>query len=155
VACALKSYPIGTPIPYRLRVTTRTRLVERSHVPDDGNKSLFPALPTDPARLELWLFNYLHVKAQGRNSDFVRRTIGGLGGLGAAASRTASDAVRVAVDEPKWTPAEGEGDTCSGKGTWTRSVTFSSSLRFPCPPTITTSVLSCDVRSTRLHVATR
>jgi hypothetical protein len=48
---ALKSYPIGTPIPYRLRVTTRTRVVEHCHVPDDGNKSLFPALPTDPARL--------------------------------------------------------------------------------------------------------
>jgi hypothetical protein len=92
------------------------------------------------------------VKSQGRNSDFVRRTIGGLGGLGAAASRTASDAVRVAVDEPEWTPAGGEGNTSSGKGTWTRSVTFSSSLHFPCPPTITTSVLSCDVRSIRSHV---
>jgi hypothetical protein len=141
----LQSYPICTPIPFRLRVTTRTKPVERSDAPVEKGKPLFPAPPRDAAGVELRLDSVAYVEARRRGSSIETTVLAALGGLGSAAPRAAREAVSVTVDEPVWIPVEGASGKSSGKGTWNRNVTFSSSFVLACPPTVQTPILSCNV----------
>jgi hypothetical protein len=140
----LQSYPICTPIPYRLRVTTRTKPVNHNEKLVDRGTPLFPAPPRNTAGLDFRLDYIAQVKARRHGCSVETTSLASLGGLGSAARRAAREAVSMVVDEPLWTPAKGKS---GGKGTWTRSVTFSSSFVLTCPPTVETPILSCNVRS--------
>jgi hypothetical protein len=135
---ALASYPFGTPIPFRLRINTRTTPVKRDEAPTD---ELFPAPPKGPGGVELRLDVDAHLKINYHSRNIERHVLKSLGGLGEDASHAESAAVRVDTDAPEWIPAEDGGD----KGVWSRTVTFSSMLAFACPPTIQTPTLSCNV----------
>jgi hypothetical protein len=140
----LQSYPICTPIPYRLRVTTRTKPVDHNEKLIDRGTPLFPAPPKNPAGLDFRLDCIAQVKAGRHDCSVETTSLWSLGGLGTAARRAAREAVSMVIEEPLWNAAKGKSGS---KGTWTRSVTFSSSFVLTCPPTVDTSTLSCNVRS--------
>jgi hypothetical protein len=136
---ALPSLPVDTPIPFRLRVTTRTKPVVRTDSPSDGDGPLFPAPPADAAGLELSLRSVTHIKASIYTTDVRKCILASVGGLGAGVIAAA----RTAADDPVWIPGDG------AKGVWSRTVVFSSVLVLPCPPTLQTATLSCNVRLAR------
>jgi hypothetical protein len=144
----LATYPIGTPIPVQLRVTSRTKPLRASEHPaprPSDEKPLFPAPPVDPAQLELQVDRAVWIKAKSFRDRFQRTAEEGLGGFGAPAGSQACEAVRVEVQEPVWIPEGADEKSGEGKGVWSRTVVFESAFVLSCPPTLETPILTCNV----------
>ncbi|KAJ7223730.1 hypothetical protein B0H12DRAFT_1150509, partial [Mycena haematopus] len=130
----LPSFPITTPIPYSFHIVTETKTYDRTERPEDKNgKPLFPAPPTQSAKLHLNLRRTTQVRVHSRirliEDVFDLQRIGG--------AQTQRRAVEAVVDEPEWVPK----DTDKGRGFWRRSVHFNSTLDFPYSPTSSAETL--------------
>jgi hypothetical protein len=150
---SIPELPIKTPIPFQLRVTTRTKPLNRKHHPTpraDDMKPLFPTPPTTPNGIALKLDRLIHVKAGKHSYSFTSQSIRqkGLGGLSVHGTPPLPDVLRIVVDEPVWIPSEPESNKGAGVGVWGRTVTFESSITLSCPPSVCTPTLTSEVSST-------
>lgn len=154
----LPSFPIRTPLPFHLRVTTHTKPLERDGhpLPDgEGEKALFPAPPAGPSGIEFRLDRDLRVVAQGRRSGYTVEAMPALGGMGARASRQTGEVTRVDVAEPEWIPTASDEKSGAAKGVWRRTIGFTGILLFTCPPSFKTTTLSCRACASRYPVIER
>jgi hypothetical protein len=147
---SLPELPTNTPIPFQLRVTTRTKPLNREDQPTpraDDTKPLFPAPPTAHTGMVMKLDRLISTKADGFSSRFTPNSNPrkGLGGLGVDGVPHLRDTVRVVVDEPVWIPSDPESKKETGVGVWSRTVTFESTFTLSCPPTVCTPTLTSEV----------
>ncbi|KAJ7820625.1 hypothetical protein B0H13DRAFT_2377749 [Mycena leptocephala] len=134
----LPSYPIGTPIPFRLQILTETKLVHRSDRPDKNGKPLFPAPPTQPSQLKQVLRRVTEIivrdKTRRQTDTFDLPLTRGLDDVEIQKAKLLCE-VQPIVDEPQWIPLDKD------RGIWKRSVTFTPTLLFPFSPSLSTQTL--------------
>ncbi|KAJ7503091.1 hypothetical protein B0H11DRAFT_2361119 [Mycena galericulata] len=131
----LPSYPIATPIPIRIQVSTETKLVNASDRPEDKHgEPLFPAPPTQSSQVTQVLRRVAEVIVRDRTrhvkETFDLQGIRSLDDL----ERVAHD-VQAIVDEPEWISKD------EHKGIWRRRIHFNLTLAFPFAPSFSTETL--------------
>lgn len=144
----LPSYAIATPIPFHVRITTTTKPLKKSAHPlpvDKKGEPLFPAPPTTAAEVVFRLDRAVRVVARGRRSAFVNTAIPAISAMGYPVPPSHRDEVRMVVSDPEWVSGEVEGTTGEDKGMWRRTVAFTSTMQFTCPPSLETPILGCAV----------
>ncbi|KAJ7877648.1 hypothetical protein B0H13DRAFT_1893096 [Mycena leptocephala] len=134
----LPSYPIGTPMPFRLQILTETKLVHCSDRPDKNGKPLFPAPPTQPSQLKQVLRRVTEIivrdKTRRQTDTFDLPLTRGLDNVEIQKAKLLCE-VQPIVDEPQWIPLDKD------RGIWKRSVTFTPTLLFPFSPSLSTQTL--------------
>lgn len=148
----LPTFPIGAPLPFHFRVTTHTKPLKHDEHPlpeGEGMKPLFPAPPAGPSSIEFRLDRALRIVARGRRSAYTTDAIPALGGMGPGASRQTGEVVQVDRAEPEWVPATSDEKSSGEKGMWRRTVSFTGTLLFACPPSLETTTLTCQVCASR------
>ncbi|KAJ6524422.1 hypothetical protein DFH09DRAFT_1286365 [Mycena vulgaris] len=134
----LPSYPIGTPIPFRLQISTETKLVHRSDTPDKHGKPLLPAPPTQASQLKPVLRRVAEIavrnKTHHQTDTFALPLTQGLEAVEGQRAESLWD-IQAVVDEPQWIPKDKD------HGIWKRSVQFNSTLLFPFSPSVSTQTL--------------
>ncbi|KAJ6566514.1 hypothetical protein B0H19DRAFT_1352068 [Mycena capillaripes] len=143
----LPAYPIGTPIPIRLQISTETKLVRRSDRPDRHGKPLFPAPPTESSRLKQVLRRVTEIVVRGKTSHqtdtFDLPMTQGLGNVEMQRVKSLCE-VQAVVDEPEWISKEKD------RGIWKRSVQFTPTFLFPFSPSLSTQTIDWQVISFHL-----
>ncbi|KAF8187225.1 hypothetical protein K438DRAFT_1936507 [Mycena galopus ATCC 62051] len=134
----LPSYPICTPIPIIIQISTETKSVPRSDRAENRGKALFPAPPTHSSQLKQVLRRVTNIKVQGKvahqKDTFDLPMTRGLDDTEIAQVKSLCE-VEAAVDEPGWIQKEKD------RGVWKRSVRLALELQFPLPPTHSTDIL--------------
>ncbi|KAJ7099456.1 hypothetical protein B0H15DRAFT_547524 [Mycena belliarum] len=140
----LPAFPVATPIPFSLHITTETKPVKRSDRPEEKpGKPLFPAPPTASSQLKLGLRRETTVRVRQRTREledtFDLQAIRDIRDTTEKrpASASASVSVPAMVDEPEWVPQDSK-----DRGVWKRAVHFNSTLTFPYAPTFSTQTLA-------------
>ncbi|KAJ7760047.1 hypothetical protein B0H16DRAFT_1313180, partial [Mycena metata] len=132
----LPCYPICTPIPFRLRISTETKLVHRSDCTD--GKALFPAPPKASSQLKGTLRRVTEITVRGHTRNktdaFDLPQTLGLDNDEGKSVKSLWD-VQAAVDEPQWIPKDKD------RGIWKRSVLLTPTLLFAIPPSHSTEAL--------------
>jgi hypothetical protein len=141
----LPSFPTCTPIPFRLLVTTETKLVRRPSNPSSflrKKDTLFPVPPTSPSQIDLHLAHHAIVTAKGQVRTIKGRVeyLGGMSDDSALAKL--GNKFRMNVLEPAWITHTAD----ESRGTWKRTVQFESFMEFSCPPSFTQPTLTNEVR---------
>ncbi|KAJ6572170.1 hypothetical protein B0H19DRAFT_937215 [Mycena capillaripes] len=134
----LPSYPICTPIPIVIQISTETKSVSRSDLAESKGKSLFPAPPAHSSQLKQVLRRVTTIKVQDKVAHqidtFDLPITRGLDNTEIARVKSLCE-VEAVVDEPQWIPKEKD------RGVWKRSVRLALELQFPLPPTHSTDIL--------------
>ncbi|KAF7333460.1 Arrestin-N domain-containing protein [Mycena venus] len=134
----LPSYPINTPIPFRLQISTETKLVHRSDRPEKHGKPLFPAPPTYLSQVKGTLRRVTEIivrdKTRHQTNTFDLPLTQGLENAEMERVRLLWDTQAV-VDEPRWIPRDKD------HGIWKRSALFTPTLIFAIPPSHSTEAL--------------
>ncbi|KAJ7771806.1 hypothetical protein B0H16DRAFT_1364589 [Mycena metata] len=125
---ALATFPMSTPFPFRIHITTETK-------PGPEEKPGFPAPPLNFSQLEFTLIRNVHFRT-GKRSAHVGETVLLLGETG---DSPASATHLMEADAPEWIPTNQK-----GKGVWRRTVHMQSSISLSVPPTFDTPPLSWD-----------
>ena len=151
---ALSSFPMSTPIPFRLLVVTETKSLRLSEAPspfDADKEPLFPAPPTSASHIDLHLTHHVDVRAKGYHQSSKDR-VASLGGMGnSSASVRLDENLHMRTEEPEWVPQAGEKGE-KDRGVWRRKVHFESSMTFSCPPSFSGATLSNQVCTIHFHV---
>lgn len=137
----LPSFPIATPIPFSLHITTETKTVKRSERPEEKpGKPLFPAPPTGLSQLKLGLHRETTVRVRGKclelEDNFDLQAIRDIRDT-EKVKQARSVPVQAVVDEPEWVPKDAK-----DRGIWKRTVHFNSTLTFPYAPTFSSHTLT-------------
>jgi len=144
---ALPSFPMSTPIPFRLLVVTETKSLRLSEAPspfDVDKEHLFPAPPTSASQIDLHLTHHVGIRAHGDHQSSKDR-VASLGGMGnSSASVRLDENLHMRTEEPEWVPQAGEKGE-KDRGVWRRKVHFESSMTFSCPPSFSEETLSNQV----------
>ncbi|KAJ7231013.1 hypothetical protein C8J57DRAFT_1385765 [Mycena rebaudengoi] len=134
----LTSYPICTPIPIVIQISTETKSVSRSDRAENKGKSLFPEPPTHSSQFKQVLRRVTNIKVQDKVAhqidSFDLPMTRGLDNIEIARVKSLCE-VEAVVDEPEWIPKEKD------RGVWKRSVRLALELQFPLPPTHSTDIL--------------
>jgi hypothetical protein len=142
---AVAAYPMTTTFPFRLKVTTKTKPMKLSESQDATSvlaKGLFPEVPASPSAVTLQLVQMVDVRSKGEKSGISGTVIKNLGGFGLSPLGAVRTTARTEVDEPQWAPVDAHKDA---RVVCTRSVVFHSLMSFSCPPSFTTSTITCKV----------
>lgn len=136
-------YPLFTPIPYTLRITTITKPMKKDEVDKMPQKPLFPTPPNRPSEVQFRLRRYIWLKAHWFTA-VGDEDVTALGGLEIAASAPASNqSVDVRIGDKEWIPSESD----KNMGTYLQETTFASAFSFTCPPTFRTDIMRVNVRN--------
>ncbi|KAJ7719131.1 hypothetical protein B0H16DRAFT_1795955 [Mycena metata] len=134
----LPSYPICTPIPFRLRISTETKLVLRSDCTEKHGKPLFPAPPGASSQLKGTLRRVTEITVREhtrhKTDAFDLPQTLGLDNDQRKGVKSLWD-VQAVVDEPQWIPKDKD------RGIWKRSVLLTPTLLFAIPPSHSTEAL--------------
>ncbi|TCD61739.1 hypothetical protein EIP91_007988 [Steccherinum ochraceum] len=130
-------YPLFTPIPYTLRVTTISKPMKKDEADRKPNKPIFPSPPTKPTDVQFHLVRQIWLKAQWFTATG-EESVTALGGMQTVASAVESgQPVDVQVRDRDWIPSETDKNT----GTWLQETTFSSAFVLTCPPTFSMELI--------------
>ena len=139
-----EAFPIMTPIPFALHITTNSKPVKRDEpLPND---SIFPAPPTTPhTGVELKLMRNVYVRANHQDGESFSTLIDHLGGFGPEPSQT----VHTDVKDNVWEPCHDSHNEKKHLGTWKQEVVFRSHFAVQCAPTFQSRTMRVDVRPVR------
>lgn len=140
------SFPIGTPIPFELLVTTRTKEIKQTETPlpalaNGAHKQQFPAPPEKLADIQIRLERSVQIAARGSARSFADTAV--------MAPVKPEDAVLVTFPEPQWVSSASEGEAGETTGRYMRSVKFAGTFFFACSPSLVTGTLECRVCARR------
>ncbi|KAF7338608.1 Arrestin-N domain-containing protein [Mycena venus] len=133
---ALAAFPMSTPFPFRIHITTETKPMKHSDGPEDKGKALFPAPPLNFSQLKLTLIRNVHFRTFNRNAHAME-TVLLLGGTGDSPQ---SATHLTEADPPEWIPSNSD----KSKGIWRRTVHMQSTMCLSIPPAFNTEILSWD-----------
>ncbi|KAJ7043292.1 hypothetical protein C8F04DRAFT_1074342 [Mycena alexandri] len=128
---ALATFPISTPFPFRIHITTETKPGPEQKL---SNLS-FPAPPLNFSQLEFTLIRNVYFRT-GKRSAHAGETVLFLGETG---DSPGSATHLMEADPPEWIPTR-----VKGKGVWRRTVHMQSTMSLSVPPTCDTPLLSWD-----------
>ena len=121
------SFPLSTPIPFRLRIVTATKSLKLSEAP---TPPMFPAPPTAASQIVLRLIRQIEIRARCDRGRWKER-VTSLGGMGDSSSLArVNENFQMRTEEPVWIPRSEKTD----RGRWRRRVCIESSMTFSCPP---------------------
>jgi hypothetical protein len=134
----LESFPIGIPVPFRLRVATTTKPMERSELDEQlsEGKEVFPAPPTTPTSIRLQIDKKVKVKAQ-----YMPRESHRIEGNNLISNNPS--AYNFVQERPEWIPSSSKKE--DAVGVWRRSIRLESSFVFAGSPSFKTETTSCAV----------
>lgn len=133
---ALAGFPMSTVFPFRIHITTDTKTMKRTDVPEEKGKPLFPAPPMNFSQLKLTLVRNVHLRASNRRAHVVETVLR----IGETGNSPRSATLLLQADPPEWIPSSDK-----AKGIWRRTVHMQSSMCLSVPPTYNTEILSWDV----------
>jgi len=147
----LSSFPLSTPIPFRLVIVTTTKSLKLSEAPTpftSYKEPLFPAPPTAASQIVLRLIRQIEIRAQCDRGRWKER-VSSLGGMGDPSSLARlNENFQMRTEEPLWIPRS-EKTSKKDRGRWRRRVDIESSMTFSCPPSFEIDQVKNKVSSIR------
>ena len=135
--------PLFTPIPYTLRIVTRTKQMRKDDADQKSQKLLFPSPPTRLCDVQFYLKRHLVMKAHLFTTKCKEKATD-LGAVDNTSSNNANGMpVAVEIKERDWVPSDADENV----GTWLQESTFRSAFTLTCVPSFETETLQIKVRS--------
>jgi len=132
---AINIFPLFTPIPITLQVTTLTKQMKFDESGENASEAMFPAPPLHAKEVDFSLRRYYHLNAQEWTASG-SETVSYLGGMGKEAN--GQDAVIIENAGKIWIPSEDD----KRVGSWKQEVTMRSKIELKWTPTFETRIFS-------------